>query len=173
MNLQEVPPHIQDIQPFPSQVCNFDDIVFDMNIIWYKMVCSYKFFRGDRIWRIHTFERAPLWCTVIISNLNNEQCLIPPEMLHHSTHSITTHPVILYPKINGQYIWITMCGLSVTLKVELITRLYWIVPDGTIHLSHNFHWLIFILFNSNFRFRGIVFTWYFLHTFYFYKSPST
>ena len=51
-NLHEVPPYLQDIQRFPLKMCNCDYIVFDMNGIWYNIVYIYKFFMGDRIWRI-------------------------------------------------------------------------------------------------------------------------
>ena len=89
-NLQEVPPYLKDIQPFPSQVYNFDDILFDMNGIWCNMVCTYKLFTGERIWRRQTCERAPFWYIALIRTYNNEQCFVPPVLMHQSMHYITT-----------------------------------------------------------------------------------
>ena len=122
-NLQEAISDSQDIQPFLSYVWNFDDIVFELNIIWSDMVCTYKLFTGDRVWRIQTCEIVPFWCTSLIFNHANEQCFILPVLVRQSTHSITTYPLIFKSTINYQYIWIKMGGLCVTYKVELITRL--------------------------------------------------
>ena len=45
-----VPKDIKYIQPRPSQVWNWDEIGFDPNGSWLKVVCTYKFFTGQRIW---------------------------------------------------------------------------------------------------------------------------
>ena len=60
VNLQGVPPDLQDIQPRPSKVWNYDVIGFDTDDKWNKMVGTYKFFMGERLWITHTGERAPL-----------------------------------------------------------------------------------------------------------------
>ena len=54
-----VPEYLGDIQPRPSKVWNCDDIGFDPNGLWRKMVCTYKFFTGNRMWRTQTRDRAP------------------------------------------------------------------------------------------------------------------
>ena len=87
------------------------------------MVCTYKLFTGDKIWRRHTRERAPLWCTALIRTHANEQFLIPSVLVQYITRYITTYPVIVYSTLDCQYIWISMGGLIFTYKVELITRL--------------------------------------------------
>ena len=87
------------------------------------MVCTYKFFADDKIWRIQNFEISPFWCTELIHAPADDHCFIPPFLVQHSMHSITTYPVILYSKINTSYIWIIMGVLSVTYNVYLITRL--------------------------------------------------
>ena len=94
-NLEEVPPDLQDIQPFPSQVWNFDEILFDLNRSWYNIVCTYKFLEADRICRGQMCEWAPFWCTALVRTRANEQYLIPPVQVHQSMHYITTYPVIV------------------------------------------------------------------------------
>ena len=59
VKIHVVLPGLQDIQPLTLQVWNCDDIGFDLNGNWNNMVCTYKFFRGDRLWRTHTDERSP------------------------------------------------------------------------------------------------------------------
>ena len=86
VKLQEVPPNLQDIQPRPTQVWNCDEIRFDLNGNWNKMVYTYKFFMGSMMWRTHTSERAPFWCTSLIFTRDDGQCFIPPVVVHQSTH---------------------------------------------------------------------------------------
>ena len=45
---------LKEIQPCPSQVWNCDEIVFDPNGSWLKVICTYKFFTGQRIWKSQT-----------------------------------------------------------------------------------------------------------------------
>ena len=42
-----VPKDLKEIQPRPSQVCNCDEIGFDPNVSWIRVVCTYKFFTGN------------------------------------------------------------------------------------------------------------------------------
>ena len=44
-----VPKDLKEIQPRPSQVWNFDKIGFDPNESWLRVVCTYKFFRGNAL----------------------------------------------------------------------------------------------------------------------------
>ena len=50
------------------------------------MVCIYKFFTCDMIWRTKTCDRAPLCCTAIIFTLDYGQCFVPPVMVRQITH---------------------------------------------------------------------------------------
>ena len=118
-----VPPYFQDIQHFPSQVWNFDEILFDMNVIWCKMVWTYKLFMGDKVCRSHTCEKSPFCCTAFICTCVNEQCFFSPVWVQQSTHSITRYTVILWYKIDCQYVCIEMGGLNDTYKVGFITIL--------------------------------------------------
>ena len=63
---KSVPEDLKEIQPRPSQVWNCDEIGFDPNGSWIKVVCTYKFFTGQHIWKYQTGERAPFWCTALI-----------------------------------------------------------------------------------------------------------
>ena len=98
VELQVVPPDLQDIHPRLLQLWNFEEIGFDTNGTWKKMVCTYKFFTGDRIWRTQTGEKAPFWCTSPIFNRADGKispplwwCTNEPTTLKIS---ITTYPVI-------------------------------------------------------------------------------
>ena len=55
--LTTVPEDFKDIQTWPSQVWICDKIRFDPNGSWIKLVCTYKFSTGDRVWMTHTRER--------------------------------------------------------------------------------------------------------------------
>ena len=80
--LQEVPPDLLDFQPFPSQVWNFCNIGFYPNGNRNKMLCTYKLFTGCRVWRTQTGERAPFWCTALISTRAFGQWFVPPMVVH-------------------------------------------------------------------------------------------
>ena len=45
-----VPPKLHKIQPRATKVWNCDEIGFDPNGKWHKVVCTYKLFQGDRMW---------------------------------------------------------------------------------------------------------------------------
>ena len=64
--IKEVPPDLQGIQPWKLQVWNYNMIWYDMNGNFNKMVCTYKFFTGDRVWRNQTGERELFWFTALI-----------------------------------------------------------------------------------------------------------
>ena len=61
-----VPEDLKDIQPRPSQVCNCDEIGFNTNGSWRKLVCIYKLLTGDRVCRTHTEEISPFFYTAFI-----------------------------------------------------------------------------------------------------------
>ena len=52
--LTMVPEYPKDIHPRPYQVCNCDNIIFYTNILWRKLVRTYKLFTGDMMWRTQT-----------------------------------------------------------------------------------------------------------------------
>ena len=79
-----VPKDLKEIQPRPSQVWNCDDISFDPNRPWLRVVCTYKLFAGKRIWKSQTGERAPFWCTALIFTRAGDQCFMPPMIVHRA-----------------------------------------------------------------------------------------
>ena len=52
------PPDLHQIQPRATQVWNCDEIGFDPNGKWRKVVCTYKYFQGERMWKVQTGERT-------------------------------------------------------------------------------------------------------------------
>ena len=40
-----IPSYLNDIQPRATQICNYDEVGFDTNRRWSKVVCTYKFFQ--------------------------------------------------------------------------------------------------------------------------------
>ena len=47
-----VPPNLHQIQPRAIQVWNCDEIGFDPNGKWHKVVCTYNFFGGEIIRKV-------------------------------------------------------------------------------------------------------------------------
>ena len=93
MNLDPklVPKDLKEIQPHPSQVWNCDEIGFDLNGSWIRVVCTYKLFTGKHIWKYQTGERAPFWCTALIFTRSDGQCFVPPMIVHQAenyTHDL-------------------------------------------------------------------------------------
>ena len=61
-----IPSSINDIQPRATQVWNCDEVGFDRNRRWSKVICTYNFFQGERMWKVKTGERAPFWCMLLV-----------------------------------------------------------------------------------------------------------
>ena len=70
--------------PRPSQVYNCDEIGFDPNISWIRVVCTYKFFTGKRICKPQTRQRDPFWCTALIFTRADGQCFMSPVIVHRA-----------------------------------------------------------------------------------------
>ena len=79
-----VPKDLKEIQPRLSQVWNCDEIGFDPNVSWLRVVCTYKFFTGKRMWKSQTGERAPFWCTALIFARADGQCFMPPMIVRQA-----------------------------------------------------------------------------------------
>ena len=77
---------LKEIHPRPSQVCNCDDIGFDPNWSWIKVVCTYNLFTGQHIWKSQTGERDPFWCTALIFTRDDGQCFMPPMIPHQAAN---------------------------------------------------------------------------------------
>ena len=78
------PSDLNDIQPTSTQVCNCDEIGFDPNQIWNKVMCTYKFFQGERMCKVQTGEQAPFWCTLHVFTRYDGRCFMIPIIVHQA-----------------------------------------------------------------------------------------
>ena len=58
-----IPSDLNDIQPRATQVWKCDEIGFDTNRRWNKVIFNYKFFQTDYMKKVQTGDRSPCWCT--------------------------------------------------------------------------------------------------------------
>ena len=79
-----VPPKLHQIQPRATQVWNCDEIGLNPNGKWRNIVCTYKYFQGERMWKVQTGERAPFGCTLLVFIRADGQCFMPPVIIHQS-----------------------------------------------------------------------------------------
>ena len=61
-----IPSDINYIQPRATQVWNCGEVGFDPSKIWSKVICTYKFFQGERMWKVQTGERATFWYALLV-----------------------------------------------------------------------------------------------------------
>ena len=79
-----VPPNLHQIQPRANWVCNRDEIGFDPNGKCHKVVCNYKFFQREIIWKVQTGGSSTFWCTLSLLTRNGWQCFMPPIVVHQA-----------------------------------------------------------------------------------------
>ena len=79
-----IPSDLNDTQPRATQVRNYDEIKFDPNIRWIKVICTYKLFQGELMWKVQTGEQAPFWCTLLLFTRYDGKCFMPPIILHQA-----------------------------------------------------------------------------------------
>ena len=63
---------------------NCDEIGLDPNGKWRKVVCTYKYFQGERTRKARTGECAPLWCTLHVFTQADGQCFMTPVVVHQA-----------------------------------------------------------------------------------------
>ena len=85
--LMKVPPDLDSIQPRSDQVWNCDEIGFDPNGKWHRIVCTYKWSPSQKIWKTQTGERAPFWVTILFFTRADGQCFVPPTIVHQGTEA--------------------------------------------------------------------------------------
>ena len=51
-----IPSGLNGIQPRATQVWKYDEIGFDPNGRWNKVIYTYKLFQGERMWKVQTVE---------------------------------------------------------------------------------------------------------------------
>ena len=78
------PPEFHLTQPRATQVWNYDEIGFDPNCKWHKVVYTYKFFQGEIMCKIQTRERAPFLCTLLVFTRSYGKCFMPPIVVHQA-----------------------------------------------------------------------------------------
>ena len=61
-----VQPDLHHIQPRATQLWNFDEVGFDPNGKWRKVVCTYKYFQEEIMSKAQAGDRAPFWCTLLV-----------------------------------------------------------------------------------------------------------
>ena len=66
MQNMNIPYDLNDIQPRATQIWKFDEIGFDPNGRWNKVICTYKFFQGKLMLNVKTGEQTPFWCTLLV-----------------------------------------------------------------------------------------------------------
>jgi len=84
IKLMVVPEDLASIRPRSSQVWNCDEIGFDPNGNWNRMICTYNWYPIDQIWRTQTGEHAPFWCTLLVFTRADGQCFMPLVLVHQS-----------------------------------------------------------------------------------------
>ena len=50
-----------------------EEAYIDPNRTWSKVICTYKFFQGERMWKVKTGERPPFWCTLLVFTRSDGQ----------------------------------------------------------------------------------------------------
>ena len=81
---KEVHEYLKEIQPFPYHVYNCDDIGFNLNGLWHRVVYTYKFFTGRRIRKYQKVDTPPLWFIAMIFTISDVQCFMPPVIFHQA-----------------------------------------------------------------------------------------
>ena len=78
------PPDLDQIQPRATKVWNCDEIGLEPNSKWSKVMCTYKHFQGERICKVQTGERAPLWCTLLVFTQADGECFMTTVVFHQA-----------------------------------------------------------------------------------------
>ena len=79
-----IPSDINYIQPRDTQVWNCGEVGFDPSKIWSKVICTYKFFQGERMWKVQTGERATFWCALLVFTQADGKWFMPPRIVHQA-----------------------------------------------------------------------------------------
>ena len=79
-----VPPDLHQIKSKATQVWNCDEIGFDPNGKRHKVVCTYKFFRREIMWKVQTGEHVPFWFTLLVFTRADGKCFMPPAVVHQA-----------------------------------------------------------------------------------------
>ena len=79
-----IPYDINHIQPIATQLWNCDEVLYDPNGRWHKVICTYNFFQGERMWKVKTGERSLFWCTLLVFTQAGGKCFMPSIIVHQA-----------------------------------------------------------------------------------------
>ena len=78
------PSYLNGIQPRYTQVWNCDIIVFNNNGRCNKVICTYKFYQGELMWKVQSGYLALLWFMLLVFNQADGQWFMPHIIVHQS-----------------------------------------------------------------------------------------
>lgn len=90
-----VPDDLDDIQPRADQIWNADEIGFDPDGKWDRVVCTFKWCMSDKLWMTKTGEKAPFWVSMLYFVRADGMCHLPPTICHKSKNLNKSHTLYL------------------------------------------------------------------------------
>ena len=79
-----IPSELNDIQPRATQLWNCDEYGFDTNGKLNMLVCTYKLFPGEIMWKVQTGEWAPFWLQLLFFIRDDGKCFMSPIIVHQA-----------------------------------------------------------------------------------------
>jgi hypothetical protein len=77
-----VPDDLDDIQPRADQIWNADEIGFDPDGKWDRVVCTFKWCMSNKLWMTKTGEKAPFWVSMLYFVRADGMCHLSPSICH-------------------------------------------------------------------------------------------
>ena len=77
--LMHIPEDIEEIMPRADEVWNCDEIVLDPNNTRQKIVCTYKWYNVDIVWKNQEGEHALFWFTLLFFTRIDGHVLFHPQ----------------------------------------------------------------------------------------------
>ena len=81
-----IPSDLNDIQPRVTHAWNCDEFWFDPNGIWSKVICTYKFFQCELMWKVQIGEQATFKCTLLVFTQVDGKCFMPHIIVHQAKY---------------------------------------------------------------------------------------
>ena len=72
-----------------------DEIGFDPSGKWSKVICTYKWYRTENLWKTKTGGKSPFWVTMLYSIRADGQAFIPPTLVHKASKINEGHTLYL------------------------------------------------------------------------------
>jgi len=80
------PPDLADVMPRADQVWNVDEIGFDPNGKWERIINTHKWCVTDKAWKTKTGEHAPFWVSMLYFIRADGQAFVPPTVVHKKSN---------------------------------------------------------------------------------------